>query len=478
MDGFPVRKVVIGIVVVFVLMFGWWFVWQLGGTNNFSDFQIWQGVMGKVEVIDQSGFYWRNFGRVWTYPKNIQEYYSKSPKEGTNEDDSIRVTFNDGGNASISTFVQCSFPLDKDKRLRLHEKFGGNLDNIRNAIHAHLSNCIKTSGPLMSATENQAARKAEFAQVIEDQLRNGLFQMKRVNVQLKDRVDEKGQPVFVEATEIVKNDKGIAMRADTSPLEEYGIIVNQFSITATDYDEKTLAQFAAKQEAFLNAEKSKAQREEEIQKKLYVMSQGERQAAEETAKGNVAKATLVVQAQTKVAVAMQEKEAAETAANQKLSVAKIEKEAAETKAQQESQVATIAAEREKTVLVTQANAAKDAAGLQSEADKLKATGVIALAEAKQKEISLGGAVRASDQILATIQKERDVEVAKSLASIAVPANIIISNGGGEGKGGGIDPFLFNLNLLKGSGLLNMDAKPFQAKPIEATPAPAAAPATK
>ena len=38
--------------------------------------------------------------------------------------------------------------------------------------------------------------------------------------------------------------------------------------TPTDYDEKTMAQFAAKQEAFLNAEKSKAQREEEIQKKL------------------------------------------------------------------------------------------------------------------------------------------------------------------------------------------------------------------
>lgn len=429
------------------------------GKNDIQNYQIWQGISGGVKVIDSPGWYVKNFGTVWPYPKNIQEYYSASDKEGVSVDESIRVTFNDGGNAKISTFVQFSLPLEQDRRMKLHEKFGGSVESIKHAVHAHLSNCVKNSGPLMSATENQAARKAEYAQVVEEQLRHGLYQMRRVQVLLKDRVDDKGAPVYVEATEILKDKDSVAVRAEKSPLEEYGISITQFSITGTDYDEKTLAQFSAKQDAFLNAEKSKAQREEELQKKLWVVAQGERQAAEETAKGNVLKATQDVAAQTKVVVAEQAKKEAETVAGQKVSVAELEKKAATISAEKEAEVAKIGAEREKTVLVTQANAAKEAAALQAEADKLKASGIIALAEAEQKKILLGGAVKENDRVLATIQAERDVQVAANLSKIAVPTNIIIGGNSSGGQQASIDPMLLNLNLLKGTGLFDFAKKP-------------------
>jgi len=474
--GLTIRRAVLAGVALFALIFTIWFFKSITGYVELQEFHVWQGITGNVAVIDSPGYYMANFGKSWEYPKTIQ-------KDWKGKEQAVRVTFNDNGKGEVATFVQLSLPTDKDKRLKLQEKFSGNPENILAAVNAHLTNCLKNSGPLMSASEHQAARKAEFTQVIDDQLRNGLYQMKRTRVQLADRVDENNKPVFVEANEIVKDDKGVPVRQAPSPLAEYGIIFNQFSITETEYDELSQAQFKAKQEAYLAAERSKAQREQEIAQKLMVIAQGERQEAEKTAEGNVKKAELEVAGQAKVAVAEQAKREAETVAAQKVSVAEQEKKAAETKAQQEAEVARIAAEQAAKVLLTQANAQKEASVLELESAKAKAAGIVALAEAKQKEIQLAGAVRETDKVLAEIQANRDVSVAQHLSQIAVPANILLQGGtngtGATANGSSIDPFLFNVNLLRGAGLMNFDGKPIKAglppgvpptTPTAATPA--------
>lgn len=71
------------------------------GHNDYENWQIKQSVGGNVEVIDKPGYYAKMFATVWTYPRSVQVFYSKSEKEGTNEDESIGVTFNDGGEAQI-----------------------------------------------------------------------------------------------------------------------------------------------------------------------------------------------------------------------------------------------------------------------------------------------------------------------------------------------------------------------------------------
>ena len=61
-------------------------------------------------------------------------------------------------------------------------------------------------------------------------------------------------------------------------------------------------------------------------------------------------------------------------------------------------------------------------------------------------------------MLATIQADRDVQVAANLSKIAVPTNIIIG-GNSSGQQASIDPMLLNLNLLKGTGLFEFAKKP-------------------
>lgn len=477
------KTVVAAIVFVVVLIAGWRLSAGLMGKNDLQTYQVWQGVGGEVKLIDQPGYYWNWFGTAWTYQKSVQAYWSASPKEGIVEDESIRVTFNDGGTAKMSTMVQFSMPIEQEKRQHLHTIFGGNLENIKHAVHAHLVNCAKNTGPLMSASENQAARKSEYAQVVEDQLRKGLYMMRRTTVSLKDRLDEKGQPIKVEATEIVLDEKGVPRQAEVSPLVTYGIEVVQFSITGTDYDERTIAQFAAKQEAFLAAERSKAEREQEIQKKLMIEAQGLRQVAEIEAAANQAKAKAVtegqqkvevamkekeamgtkakqdaeiaeIQAQQRVAVALKEKEAMETAAKQKLSVAEIEKQSAETKAKQEAEISRIQADMQLKVAELQAQSVLKKAEGEALAAAKQAEGILSLATAKAKEIDIAGAVKEHDKVLAEIARDQAIGVARELAKINVPQTIISGGtGSSQGSGQNMTEVMISLALMKSMGIV-------------------------
>ncbi|GAG22338.1 unnamed protein product, partial [marine sediment metagenome] len=191
------------------------------GSNDDQNWQLMQSIGGEVTVIDRPGWYLKNFATVWTYPRSVQTHFSASVEEGGAKDASIRVTFNDGGVAKISTMIRFQTPIKLELRRKAHRDFSGSVKNMSNSIRAHLINCCKATAPLMSASENQSARKAEFTQLVHKQLSAGLFEMRKIEKQLKDRTDEKGNPITVFATEIVLDKKGKPIIAQISPLEEY-----------------------------------------------------------------------------------------------------------------------------------------------------------------------------------------------------------------------------------------------------------------
>jgi len=394
------------------------------GQNDDQNYQVLQTPMGKVYIIDNPGWYGKWFATVWTYPRSVQEYFSASEEEGGTKDQSIRVTFNDGGTAQVSTMIRFQTPVSEEQRRKAHRDFSGNPENMINSIRAHMINCIKASGPLMSASEHQSARKAEFTQLVDNQLRDGLYEMRKVEKELKDRTDEKGEAITVFATEIVTDENGKPKIAQRSPLDEYGITILQFSVTGTEYDDMTRQQFDAKKKSFLAAEQSKAEREQEVQQRLMIVEKGLREKAEVEAIANKEMATATIKA-------TQEKTVAETEASKKLEVAKLDKQEAETRAAKELEVAKLE---------------KAAASEKAEAIRL-------LADAEQERIQKAGALTEEKKILAEIAARRDVDVAANLAKINVP-RFIISGSAGGGNGGSVTSDLINIMLLKGSGLLD------------------------
>ena len=412
-------------VIAFAIIMGIVCLFGLIGRNDDQNWQILQYPSGSVRVINQPGYYNKWFGTVTTYPRNWQVEYNS--EEG--KDWSTKVTFNDGGWANMDSIIRFASPTDTEKQRAFHQLFAGSEENVEAAVWAHLADAMKSSGPVMSTSEHQSARRSEYNALVQEQLDKGVFQMKKVERQLLDQTDEKGKPITVYATEVILDAKGQAEVTKASPLTDFGIKVTQFSITDVRYDEQTVKQFVTKKEAFLAAENSKAQREKEVQERLMVIERGLREKAESEAMANKQKATEVINAQREKEVAelnaIREKVVAETNAAREYAVAKLTKDQAEVKANQELEVAKIG------------RAA-------SEEDAKKQ---ILLAQAKKESIALGGAITERDRVLAEIAAARDANVAKELSRLQVPSTVI--NGGANGGGGD----LVNLALLKYMGVL-------------------------
>jgi hypothetical protein len=368
---------------------------------------------GEVKVIDTAGLYFKGGGSHWTYPRNWQVEYDK--------DHAFKVVFNDGGSATMTAMVRFSSPVTIEGKRRFHQLFGGNEEAVESAVWAHISDAMKSSGPVMSASEHQSARRGEFTSLVQDQLQKGLFEMKRVSRTLQDQFDDKGKPITVYATEVVFNgDSGEQKISRPSPLTDFGLVITQFSITDVVYDDQTQRQFAQKKEAFLAAEGSKAQREKEVQERLMVEERGRREKAETESMALRKKAEAVINAQ-------REKEVAETNSARNLAIAQFAKQEAETRALQELEVARLAKERAKE---------------ESEAQ-------IILATARQKSLELGGALSEKDQILAEIERDKAIGVARELSKIAVPEFII----SGNSDTSSITDSMMNMLMLKQLGIL-------------------------
>jgi hypothetical protein len=402
------------------------------GKNEATDWQIKQSLGGRVSIQDKPGYYLKMFATITTYPRYVSMRWNDVRGDGREATESIRTTFNDGGTAQISTDIRFATPTSEDQRKTFHQQFSGNIENATIAVKSHLTNCIKASGPLMSASENQAARKAEFTQLVEDQTTNGLYAMERIEkqvpiIQTPDEIarglEVRTEPVT--ATKLVVDENGLPKIAKISPLQTYGISVLQFSITSTVYDNATLKQFAAKKESYLAAEKSKADKIKFAQAEMSTVAEYAQQIAVE--KG---KAEMEMMKQT--TDAKRDAELATIAAQKDVDVATLAKERAETVAQQLKSVAAI--EKEAALIV--ASQAFEVAEINAKAAEEDKKATIAKAEGKQKAIELSGAITEQEEVLAKIAAQRDVSVSLNLAKMATPQTLIL--GGSEAANGHFD----------------------------------------
>ena len=403
------------------------------GKNDAPNWQVIQGVGGKITIRDKAGWYPKWFATVTTYPRFVSVRLNDILDDGDASKESIRTTFNDGGIAQISTDFRYSTPIIEKSRKIFHQQFSGNIVNATIAVKSHLTNCIKATGPLMSASENQSSRKAEYTQLVWNQLEEGLYKMKRVEVEVEVDVDmalvatesktsvspSKTKEVRI-TTNLLLDKDGNPLIAKESPLIGYDIGIVQFSVTGTEYDSQTLVQFATKKQSYLAAEQSKADREKEKQERLNIIEKGLREVAEAQAAGNVAKETAVVAAQLKAEVAMQAKLEAETKAEMALSVSTTEK--------MEAQIKLDKAE-------------------------LDAQAVIVLAKAEQEKINLAGAITELEQAMIDAQVQMATNVAEHLSKIPVPLITMGGGSGAEGGDGGMMKSLINLKLMTDSGIL-------------------------
>lgn len=424
------------VVIVAVLLAVMGVIALFTGAIGVNDGQNWvylQYLNGTVNIVDSPGVYLKAFGKTWVYPRYIEFRYNDDPADGDKQKEAIQVTYNDGGTADVSTYIRLATPSIEPERISYHQQFGGNMDNIKASIKSYMIDCLKSTAPLMSSSENQSARKAEFKQVVAGQLTSGTYKMRKETVKLTDETDKTGGVITIFKTEIVNNEDGMPIIISKSPIvEDFKMTIVQFSVTDTNYDPETRKQFAAKKASFLLTEQAKADREKETQERLMIVEKGLREKAEAEAKGNVAKATAVIAAELKAEVALQTKIAAETKAAQLLSVAEINK-------------------KERLMIASAAFEVAEIKAKEAEQEKIAA---ILKAQGKKQAIELSGAITEIEEALIRAGVDKAIGVANAYAKINVPSTVIIGGGGEGGSQSDVTQTLFNFRLMQGAGLLD------------------------
>lgn len=387
--GFVIGTFIIALVIIFTGGIGY---------NSNQDFQIIQSMNGKMSIQSKGGYYGKFFPTVWTYDKQRTIYYSKLADE-SKDNDALPVRFANKGTGDVSVQVIVKLFSDEPTMLKMHEYARGDVGIIENIIYAKLKEIAMSVASTMSSND-AIENYSNFNEGMRKQIVN--------NIELKEK----------------------------------GIFIEQFSITAIDFDQQTIMQFKKQQEIELarkEAEANKIKFETELST---VKVQYEREQAESEGKAKVVMIKETTDAE-------RQKQLAEIEAQKKVEVAKLEAEQAK-----------IDANRQKEVAIIEATKLKETAKLNKEAAELDAQRVITLAQAKQKELELAKGLSEYDKFALTIQKEIEIQkaekVANAIRGLQLPSTMII--GGSNGANNNANPVMDLINVLLVKEAKNLNQK--------------------
>mgnify|MGYP001564060833 FL=1 len=264
---------------------------------------------GTLLVGADPGIYPQWFGSVTRYPKREQFWFSAAKDQGREHDQSIAVTFNDGGRARVSGGLAWEMPRDPKNVIALHVRYRSAHAIETQLIRTVVEKTVNFTGPLMSSTESYAARKNDLLFFIEDQLNHGVYRTESQQVRAKDAMT--GIERTVTQVTLVKSADGKAtLRQDASPLDEFGIRVFNLAINNIIYDATVADQIRQQQEAFAKVATAIARAKEAEQDAITVEKRGQANAAEAKWKQEVVKAQQVTEAEMRKRVAELDAEAA------------------------------------------------------------------------------------------------------------------------------------------------------------------------
>lgn len=323
-----VKQIVLAVGAFAAVIFGIVMISNMSETVGADEIVVMQNPLdGKLNVWATPGWRYQNFGKLTRYKKSQQFWFSSDSKEGGEENQSIKVRFNDGGHANVSGSLRFDLPLDDENVKKLHTKYGSQEAIERALIRTVATKSIYMTGPLMSSKESYAEKRSAFIQYAEDQISHGVYQTTTQEVEITDPLSGAKKTVTVVKLVPDASGKGYA-RQEASALEEFGVRVYNFSLNDIKYSDDVEKQIQQQQQAIANVQTAMAQAKKAEQDAITIAKQGEANAAKAKWAQETEKATAVTKAE-------QEKEVAVKNAEQERDVAKLEREAAEQTKQKE-----------------------------------------------------------------------------------------------------------------------------------------------
>ncbi|MDD2537325.1 MAG: SPFH domain-containing protein [Candidatus Absconditabacteria bacterium] len=324
------RKQVVGGFVALLLVVG---IASIGKFIEWVDTDktvVCQHLSGKLSYWTEPGPKYQGWGDVIAYDKTSQLWFSDSEGEGGEKDYDlgIPIIFNDAGNGKINGSLRVVLPIGDDKLYKIRTSFPSMKSLMYDLVRPAVVKVVYASGTLMSSFESYAEKKTDLIFYINDQLENGVYKTKIIEVVTQDELDPtKTKTVRVASLIENPNAPGGYERQEKSPLTEYGITADNLSISSITYEEKILNQIADQQKARMNLLTAQAQAAEAKQQAIKAEEQGKANAMTAKWEQEKLKAVEVTRAQQEFEVAQFEAKKAKEVAEKIIQEGRAEAEA-------------------------------------------------------------------------------------------------------------------------------------------------------
>jgi len=266
-------------------------------------------ISGELTVHVDPGWKWQGMGKVTRYSRRDQFSFSSGMDQGKPRDESISTRFNDGGHGNISGTMNWQMPLKTEQVIAIHKDFGSTDAIEQQLIRTAMQKVIYNVGPTMSSTESSAEKRPEIPKYVDDQLANGPYLTKTVQVTQKDPITGTDKQVAI--VQIAMNDKGQPQRESESQTTRYGLVLQPVAINEIKYDAVVETQIKERQTATTQVQISIANAKKAEQEAITTAKQGEANAAKAKWEQETINAKEIALAEKGVAVATLGAKAAE-----------------------------------------------------------------------------------------------------------------------------------------------------------------------
>ncbi|PSL12522.1 SPFH domain/Band 7 family protein [Marinobacterium halophilum] len=332
-------------------------------------------VTGNEAVVTEIGYKFYPFGRYnsWKRAMTVQAVSGSSQDAITSEKDSdnasaslppLSIMFLDQVDAHAEATVRFSIPSDEESFLKLAHEYRSPENLLRTALLPVFKETLQANASLMTAEEYYAGGRTEFNSEYENQMRSGIYLVKREEVRVRSSKMASGSAnvaLGTEQEEYGEDSKTIFVvqkvldatgqpRRKQQRFTDYGITVVSALVTDIKPNQKFIERMQLKQKASADRAIAREQRVQEEEQRLLAIARGEREVAERQAMAKVEQIQKTTEAQTEKQLAITRAEKLKAEAQIQRETAEINLEKARIEAQTQRTLADAEAYQKQVIL--------------------------------------------------------------------------------------------------------------------------------
>jgi hypothetical protein len=307
----PINRKTIVFGVIFVLALIFFIIVNPFSWNDAGNRTVVERTTGEQIVQFAPGiFYAGFFAKEKEWPNQISVTYQDASAQLELEDNGIEVgqimiRFSDATTAEVRGITQFILPSDEKEMILIHNTHRTPQSLVVKRLAPYTKECLQSSAQLMSSEKHYGGGRAQMAQDFLDQLKEGVYLLRTEENLVYDSLEMEKKRVY--QTEIQLDAKTLVPKRKVSSIKEYGITVADAAITDVDYEEKVDEKLVKIIDAATKSAISKQELMTAQQQTLTAKAKGEQALVEIEYQQKQDQTKQVVEAETKVKVAEQDK---------------------------------------------------------------------------------------------------------------------------------------------------------------------------